>query len=121
VQAGFAAPSALRMFHFARMVSIVAFAAIGLIVPLFFGMRGFRPLLLMFIGAGLGAYIPTFYLKRRTKKRKRKLTEQLSDVLDLLVVCVEAGLGLGESIKIVGNETERQLFPVSTSWTVSSD
>jgi tight adherence protein C len=47
-------------------------------------------------------------LSRVARKRQQEIASQLSDVLDLLVVCVEAGLGLSEAIKIVGVETERQ-------------
>jgi tight adherence protein C len=120
VQAGFSVPSALRTFHFVRISSIVTVAVFALIATRMLGVYGIRDFLMMFVGAGVGAYLPTVFLKRRTKKRKRKLTEQLSDVLDLLVVCVEAGLGLGEAIKIVGNETERQGQAIGTELTTLS-
>jgi tight adherence protein C len=42
------------------------------------------------------------------RDRQLDIGRQLSDVLDLLVVCVEAGLGLLESIKVVGTETKEQ-------------
>ena len=49
-----------------------------------------------------------YYLRKRANKRREAISRQLSDVLDLLVVCVEAGLGLFEAIKVVGDETARQ-------------
>jgi tight adherence protein C len=52
--------------------------------------------------------MPWVYLSRRARRRQGEIARQLSDVLDLLVVCVEAGLGLFEAIKIVGTESERQ-------------
>jgi tight adherence protein C len=52
--------------------------------------------------------LPSYYVGRRARKRQNAIARQLSDVLDLLVVCVEAGLGLFEAIKIVGTESERQ-------------
>jgi len=55
----------------------------------------------------VGYFAPLYYLRRRATRRQKEISRQLSDVLDLLVVCVEAGLGLFEAIKIVGDETER--------------
>jgi tight adherence protein C len=60
------------------------------------------------MGAAVGAFLPGYYLNKRAKNRQIDIGRQLSDVLDLLVVCVEAGLGLLEAIKVVGNETQAQ-------------
>jgi tight adherence protein C len=51
-----------------------------------------------------GFYLPDFYLYRRTLDRKRKIFEGFPDALDLMVVCVEAGMGLDAAIKRVGDE-----------------
>jgi tight adherence protein C len=60
------------------------------------------------IAVGIGAYAPMYYIRRRARNRQNAIAVQLSDILDLLVVCVEAGLGLFEAIKVVGMESERQ-------------
>jgi len=44
------------------------------------------------VGVIIGLMIPTYYVKRRALIRQTEIASQLSDVLDLLVVCVEAGL-----------------------------
>src|SRR5712692_10204361 len=59
-------------------------------------------------GRSGGFLAPLYYITRRARMRQTAIARQLSDVLDLLVVCVEAGLGLFEAIKIVGIETRRQ-------------
>ena len=51
-----------------------------------------------------GFYLPDYYLYRRTRDRKRKIFEGFPDALDLMVVCVEAGMGLDAAIKRVGDE-----------------
>jgi tight adherence protein C len=51
-----------------------------------------------------GFYLPDYYLYRRIKDRKRKIFEGFPDALDLMVVCVEAGMGLDATIKRVGDE-----------------
>ena len=62
-------------------------------------------------GAGRGRRYrcihPELLSGTQARKRQRAIGSQLSDVLDLLVVCVEAGLGLSEAIKVVGAEAER--------------
>ncbi|BBO74955.1 hypothetical protein DSCW_23720 [Desulfosarcina widdelii] len=54
----------------------------------------------------LGLYLPDLWLKLKTSKRKDKITKGFPDALDLLVVCVEAGMGLDGAINRVGKELE---------------
>ncbi len=62
----------------------------------------FLVLIVLFTAAGF--YLPDLYLHQRTQERKRKIFEGFPDALDLMVVCVEAGMGLDAAIKRVGDE-----------------
>jgi tight adherence protein C len=106
IQAGYSRSGAARNFHLIRLASTLALA----VVPLFgaIALGGVRPVLAMTVGAAVGAWLPTYVLQRIARNRQRDIATQLSDMLDLLVVCVEAGLGLGEAIKTVGSEAENQ-------------
>ena len=53
-----------------------------------------------------GLYLPNIWLMIKTDIRKEKLFEGIPDALDLLVVCVEAGMGLDGAINRVANETK---------------
>jgi tight adherence protein C len=108
VRAGFPGARAVRIFHFARLSLTAGTALLALVAAIAFGFHGVKPLMFMLMGLGIGAFAPGFYIGRKAKKRQQLIASQLSDVLDLLVVCVEAGLGLSEAIKIVGSETQRQ-------------
>ena len=59
---------------------------------------------LMAVSAVAGFYLPDYYLYRRTRDRKKRIFEGFPDALDLMVVCVEAGMGLDAAIKRVGDE-----------------
>jgi tight adherence protein C len=64
-----------------------------------------RPNLPMAIGGGaLGYLLPSMVLARLAKKRQHRVRLGLPDALDLLVVSVEAGLGLDQAIQRVGDE-----------------
>jgi tight adherence protein C len=52
----------------------------------------------------MGFYLPDIWLGFRIRTRKRKLFEELPDALDLLVVCVEAGVGLDSAISRVADD-----------------
>ena len=56
------------------------------------------------LGSLLAFYLPDIWLKQKTDKRKERLLKGLPDALDLLVICVEAGMGLDSAIKRVGDE-----------------
>ena len=58
------------------------------------------------IAAGVGFFIPELALKIMSSGRKQKIFLALPDVLDLLVVCVEAGLGLDAGLRRISEELE---------------
>ncbi len=57
-------------------------------------------------GTGLGYYAPGLYLESLVKKRQQKLRLSLPDALDMMVVSVEAGLGLDQALQYVAREME---------------
>lgn len=107
VQAGFIKSSAAQTYQVARVLMAVGGGALGLLVGAIFHPSAATPLLLAVGGVGIGIFVPSYYLGRRARARQSAIAKQLSDVLDLLVVCVEAGMGLFEAIRIVGTECER--------------
>lgn len=52
----------------------------------------------------VGFYLPTFYVWLKQSQRHSEILSALPDALDLMVVCVEAGLGLGAALQRVGQE-----------------
>jgi tight adherence protein C len=56
----------------------------------------------------LGFYLPDIWLRQKTEKRHENLLKALPDALDLMVVCVEAGMGLDEAINRVAKESKLQ-------------
>lgn len=58
------------------------------------------------LGMLVGLKLPLINLNSRARKRKAEITFTLSDSLDLMVVCMEAGLGLDSTLQRVAEETE---------------
>jgi len=56
------------------------------------------------IAAAVGFYLPTMWLYMKGEARKTQIQTALPDALDLLVVCMEAGLGLNAGMERVGQE-----------------
>lgn len=108
VRAGFYRAGALRLYLAIRVLSVIGGALAGVGVSVALQKSAAHGMLFMLFGGFAGAVAPGYYLGKRAQKRQAAIARELSDVLDLLVVCVEAGLGLFEAIKIVGEETERQ-------------
>jgi tight adherence protein C len=60
----------------------------------------------MLFAAFIGVYLPNYVLGKIKENRLKKLRNGFPDALDLLVVCVEAGLGLGAAIDRVARDLE---------------
>jgi tight adherence protein C len=101
VQAGFRGEEALMVFFGMRLaVAVCAFALCALPILI-------RPSVSLALGAcGLGYVLPGVILARKVKRRQHRLRLALPDALDLLVVSVEAGLGLDQAIQRVSQELE---------------
>ena len=108
VQAGYPGAHAMHIFQLVRIGSAVGVTCGSLALSALMGWSGIRTVMMMIMGAALGAWVPLQVVIHWAKKRRAEISGQLSNVLDLLVVCVEAGLGLTEAIKMVGIESDRQ-------------
>ena len=107
-QAGFLGARVAHDFQVLRVISSLAGGLLLFMIALMLGKPAVGLLLFALMGLVLGAILPVIYLQRRARLRQLAIARQLSDILDLLVVCVEAGLGLHEAIKVVATESERQ-------------
>ena len=99
VAAGYRRTEALAVFIGIRLgVAMACFAAMAMPV---FG----RPNALLALGAAaLGYLLPGMALGRMARRRQHRIRLSLPDALDLLVVSVEAGLGLDQAMQRVGEE-----------------
>lgn len=66
----------------------------------------------------MGWMLPFVYVNRRVKKRQLEIQKALPDTLDLMVVCVEAGLGLNQALVRVSEEVDRICPEMSDELTV---
>ena len=100
-KAGYRTMVAYQVYWIVRITLPVFLGALTYGYGKAMGMPGERFLLLILTGIVLGVLFPHFFLRRKSHKRKEEITDALPDGLDLLVVCVEAGLGLNAAfIKI---------------------
>ena len=93
----------LREAHFYDI-----FFAMQCVLPIVGGFAGsFLPentLFWIFAGLVVGYMMPDFWLTWKTKKRKKCIKRSMPDAIDLLVICVDAGLGLDQALLRVGQE-----------------
>ena len=106
INAGYRNPMAVSKFYGMRIVlGFGLFAGILLSGPVLFSQYPFEQILLAAVIGGLtGYFLPVAFIARRTATRKRLIGEGFPDALDMLLVCVEAGLGLDSAIAKVASE-----------------
>ena len=102
VRAGYHTTTPIAIYLLAQMVLPPIFA----LVPLVFGLSMSKALLLMLICGLMGYLIPGAILSRITTKRQKVITNGLPDLLDLLIVCLEAGSSLDQAIVKATDELE---------------
>jgi tight adherence protein C len=106
LQAGYRRSGAVAAYFGTRLVTMVLAGAAAVLGILTLGYSPAAVILGGSIGATLGWLAPQYHVKRRIRKRQLSLQRALPDTLDLLVVCVEAGLGLNQALVRVSEEIE---------------
>src|SRR5262249_30138064 len=106
VKAGFFSPNAVVLYHAARILlplglPLALLTALSLLPS---GLSARGSLLGVVCMSGLGFVGPSFYINRRQKRMRQQYRTAFPDFMDLLVVCVEAGLALQPALERIKRE-----------------
>lgn len=107
VQAGYRGPRPLTTFYFFRFTSPFIFmivAAFYLFVIKVVDWPTMNKVTATMAAAVAGFYAPNIYLKNRIDKRRASIMQAFPDALDLLLICVEAGMSIEAAITKVSQE-----------------
>ena len=117
-RAGYRNPVAYSIYSSARIGLPVLFVASALLYGKLKGVPNASLLLIVALGLAAGLVLPGVVLRMKIRKRQEQITDSLPDALDLLVVCVEAGLGLNASFVKITEEFTLSAPPMSQEFDV---
>ena len=104
--AGFNSPSHIGMYHGIRLLFASGACCVSGIVALVSGAPAGKIVLAAVVALLVGMILPVFWLSKQIGKRQERISGGLPNMVDLLVVCVEAGLGLDMAMSRVGQELQ---------------
>jgi len=111
LRAGYHSKNSVRMFHAVQFLLAIVFLLLGLIYAMIVTFTSDAPLsatnmmLYTLLPCAIGYYLPRYYVNKRVEKRMGEIVDGFPDALDLMLVCVEAGQSLDQSIIRVGKES----------------
>jgi tight adherence protein C len=108
-QAGYRRESAVPLFLGITLCSVVLSFAASLLIAtgLGYGKGSLSLVLVALVGLGVGVLLPVWSLHALIRRRQREILEHFPDALDLIRICLEAGLGLDAALQRVGHEIRR--------------
>jgi len=92
-RAGYRGEQAVKIFYGCKVILPILLSALALVT----GLANLGPFFVYLMTLGVGFLAPDFWLGKKITKRQKRLTRGLPDVLDLLVICMEAGLSLDQA------------------------
>lgn len=103
-------PYELTRYIGLRVLAALLFGGLGVVLFVVAKTLPFiQRVLLPIVGAGLGYYLPVLSLGRKISKRQDDIVRSLPDALDLLTICVEAGLGFDAAMARVAEKWDNEL------------
>jgi len=106
VMAGFRSDGAIKIFFGIKATFCVVMFFFALLMHRHVTDNPILRIVFLVAATGLGYYAPGIYLESLVKKRQTKLRLSLPDALDMMVISVEAGLGLDQALQHVAREIE---------------
>mgnify|MGYP006285549449 CR=1 FL=1 len=105
LHAGFHSIYAMTLFYGVRLfVFLFCFCISVIVIHLNYPVTALRLFIFSLAVGFVGSILPSLWLERRVKSRQRRLRYALPDALDLLIVCVESGLGIAPALQRVADE-----------------
>ncbi len=104
MHAGYRSPNSVMIYRSIQLVSLVGFPMIAVMALSSMGMSIFGNPSVLLISVFIGYLLPRMVLDSKIKNRQLNIQWGLADALDLLVISVEAGLGLNQAMVRVGQE-----------------
>ena len=104
IMAGYRKESAVALLYGIKLITAVGLSILSIVFRDKVTANPVLRIVLPIAATAAGYWLPSFLLERRVSKRQEKLRLSLPDGLDLMVVSVEAGLGLDQAIQNVGRE-----------------
>jgi tight adherence protein C len=104
IHAGYRGQAAPAVFYGLRLVLALALPSLMLLLPIAWRMPHVQLVLILCLAAGFGFVAPSLALDMRRSRRQNEIRRVLPDALDLLVVCVEAGYAINQSLARVSDE-----------------
>lgn len=109
MRAGYRSKGAVRAFHAAQFALGVGFLAAGLLYAMVASAAApltmQQMVLYTILPGAIGYYLPVYWIKRRAQERYDQIVSGFPDALDMMLVCVEAGQSLDQSILRVARES----------------
>ena len=118
IRAGFRGPGALRVLQGTRAVAAAGFTAAALLLATRAQAETANLLLGVGAAAALGWIAPMQYLLWRIRRRQHAIEKGLPNALDLMVICVESGLGIDQTTLQVAKELARAHPEITDEFTV---
>ena len=106
-QAGHRQPSALTSYQGCRVLLALAFPVVMIAIFPLLDIDEMRLAVLACCSSAVGLVLPSMIIDYQGNKRRGAIIRGLPDALDLMVVCVEAGLGIGASLSRIAKEFRR--------------
>jgi len=104
--AGFSSPLAPRLYTLLRLALVIVLPSLYVLTSISSG-AGITILRLYLVGSAcalIGLYVPALIVRARADRRREAITNGFPDCLDLMLICVEAGLGLEAALDRVARE-----------------
>jgi tight adherence protein C len=118
LRAGFRHPNAAAYFQGARLGGTLFLAAVAAVLVWQWQWASDNWLVTMAAGTGLGYMAPMQYVMLRIRRRQHAIAHGLPNALDLMVVCVESGLGIDQTMLQVAKELQKAHPEICSEFTV---